>query len=412
MKLRNLMYATMIACAFASCSNDDVPTPDQGGANAEGTVLSVKFDAPLATKADGSIDEKIDNLYMYVFSNGVLEVIGKSESENSKIASAEVSLSDKSVLLVANAAPIVDFQPGTPYETVLKALSVNYDFETTEKDALSMNSKLYTGLTITPNKVNCLGFPQLESGNVYVGGITETEAKTVVKMYRNVAKVVLTSVKTKEAPTGQNWSAYKEPQLDIENVYILQAKKSTKLVPVDASEYGATECDNVFLSGQNFGNLDYDDDLYILSAADEYNGYNVPNSDELWATVTNTGVTTNLPFYVYENTNDDYKTLLVVAGQFSYLNQSGVRTSVPGTRYYPIAIGHTEAQFSDRAKELLALRSINDGMAGVYRNLQYNVTLTVVGPGYDRPTGGGDPTVLEAQVEVVAYGDVNQDVEM
>lgn len=44
MKLRNLMYATMIACAFASCSNDDVPTPDQGGANAEGTVLSVKFE--------------------------------------------------------------------------------------------------------------------------------------------------------------------------------------------------------------------------------------------------------------------------------------------------------------------------------------------------------------------------------
>lgn len=166
------------------------------------------------------------------------------------------------------------------------------------------------------------------------------------------------------------------------------------------------------MSGKDFGRLDYDDDLYILSAADEYNGYNVPNSDELWATVTNTGVTTNLPFYVYENTNDDYKTLLVVAGQFSYLNQSGVRTSVPGTRYYPIAIGHTEAQFSDRAKELLALRSINDGMAGVYRNLQYNVTLTVVGPGYDRPTGGGDPTVLEAQVEVVAYGDVNQDVEM
>ena len=24
MKLRNLMYATMIACAFASCSKDDV----------------------------------------------------------------------------------------------------------------------------------------------------------------------------------------------------------------------------------------------------------------------------------------------------------------------------------------------------------------------------------------------------
>ena len=60
---------------------------------------------------------------------------------------------------------------------------------------------------------------------------------------------------------------------------ILQAKKSTKLVPVDASEYGTTECDNVSCLVKNFGNLDYDDDLYILSAADEYNGYNVPNSD-------------------------------------------------------------------------------------------------------------------------------------
>ena len=34
MKLRNLMYATMIACAFASCSNDDVPTPDNGNPDA------------------------------------------------------------------------------------------------------------------------------------------------------------------------------------------------------------------------------------------------------------------------------------------------------------------------------------------------------------------------------------------
>ena len=33
MKLRNLMYATMIACAFASCSNDDVPTPDNGNSD-------------------------------------------------------------------------------------------------------------------------------------------------------------------------------------------------------------------------------------------------------------------------------------------------------------------------------------------------------------------------------------------
>ena len=44
MKLRNLMYATMIACAFASCSNDDVPTPDNGNPDVEGgTSLALKL---------------------------------------------------------------------------------------------------------------------------------------------------------------------------------------------------------------------------------------------------------------------------------------------------------------------------------------------------------------------------------
>ncbi|MCS2918275.1 hypothetical protein NXW71_09235 [Parabacteroides merdae] len=52
MKLRNLMYATMIACAFASCSNDDVPTPDNGNPDAQGgTSLTVKFDKAADTKA-------------------------------------------------------------------------------------------------------------------------------------------------------------------------------------------------------------------------------------------------------------------------------------------------------------------------------------------------------------------------
>lgn len=49
MKLRNLMYATMIACAFASCSNDDVIEngPDAKGDASLTIDLGVK-----STKAD------------------------------------------------------------------------------------------------------------------------------------------------------------------------------------------------------------------------------------------------------------------------------------------------------------------------------------------------------------------------
>lgn len=82
------------------------------------------------------------------------------------------------------------------------------------------------------------------------------------------------------------------------------------------------------------------------------------------------------------------------------------------TRYYPIAIGVSDATFSANAVALLKdIRGL-ESYKGVYRNLQYNVNLTIVGPGYKRPTGGGDPTTIESQVEVVAYGDVNQDVEI
>ena len=78
MKLRNLMYATMIACAFASCSNDDVvPAPDQGGVNNDGTTLSLQIEAPALTKAD---DAQINSLSMLVFDiNGQLEAIGKKK---------------------------------------------------------------------------------------------------------------------------------------------------------------------------------------------------------------------------------------------------------------------------------------------------------------------------------------------
>ena len=99
-----------------------------------------------------------------------------------------------------------------------------------------------------------------------------------------------------------------------------------------------------------------------------------------------------------------------MAGTFSYKNANDEYVEVPD-RYYTVAIGADNAVFSETAKSMLAKRSVDDPN-GVYRNLEYKVNLTVVGPGYKTPTGGGDPTTLEAQVEVVAYGEVTQDVEI
>lgn len=75
MKLRNLLFGTMIACAFASCSNDDDPilTPDPTPtANAD---LAISFETLNAkgTKAGDEIqtsdEKKINKLGIFVYDN-------------------------------------------------------------------------------------------------------------------------------------------------------------------------------------------------------------------------------------------------------------------------------------------------------------------------------------------------------
>ena len=83
MKLRNYLYATMVACAFASCSNDDDII--NGGDDLQGdATLSLKIALP-ETKAIGTgADNVMNPLTVYVF-NGVTDNL-----EISKIGRAHV----------------------------------------------------------------------------------------------------------------------------------------------------------------------------------------------------------------------------------------------------------------------------------------------------------------------------------
>lgn len=68
MKLRNFMYATMIACAFASCSKDEVPTPDQATGSFTISVAAKGKVTKAATKANQSNEElTINNLTVHVY---------------------------------------------------------------------------------------------------------------------------------------------------------------------------------------------------------------------------------------------------------------------------------------------------------------------------------------------------------
>ena len=426
MKLRNLMYATMIACAFASCSNDDVPTPDNGNPDAEGgTSLTVKFDKAADTKASGDIT----SLSMLVFNaDGKLEVVGTKattpavEEGSDAVAHAELTAGVKEVALIANyIVPTTGEQSliGKTKAEVFAALNKTFDSELEVEGTLTMNSKIYTGVVVAAEKKNVFGFATAPAGYVNVEGLTDTDLKSPVKLYRNVAKVVLNKISTKMAENS-NKPRYSDPQLVLKEIFILQGHKKTNLMGENWGQYATTNVDDEWYSA--YAHTDEwteKDDLYTL-----VENPIVPENTPSWIKTTITGTVTTLnayetanSFYVYENTDLDNRTLLVVKGDFSYkINDTDRKTE--SDRYYTIALGENfqvSAGESNVASELLTLRGVtgNDGKYnGLYRNLQYDLTLTVTGPGYQTPGGGGDPTTLDVQCVVVPFGQVNQDVEI
>ena len=426
MKLRNLMYATMIACAFASCSNDDVPTPDNGNPDAEGgTSLTVKFDKAADTKASGDIT----SLSMLVFNaDGKLEVVGTKattpavEEGSDAVAHAELTAGVKEVALIANyIVPTTGEQSliGKTKAEVVATLNKTFDSELEVEGTLTMNSKIYTGVVVAAEKNNVFGFATAPAGYVNVEGLTDTDLKSPVKLYRNVAKVVLNKISTKMAENS-NKPRYSDPQLVLKEIFILQGHKKTNLIGENWGQYATTNVDDEWCSA--YAHTDEwteKDDLYTL-----VENPTVPENTPSWIKTTITGTVTTLnayetanSFYVYENTDLDNRTLLVVKGDFSYKINDTDR-KIESDRYYTIALGENfqvSAGESNVASELLALRGVteNDGKYnGLYRNLQYDLTLTVTGPGYQTPGGGGDPTTLDVQCVVVPFGQVNQDVEI
>lgn len=423
MKLRNLMYATMIACAFASCSNDDVPTPDNGNPDAQGgTSLTVKFDKAADTKAAGDIT----SLSMLVFdADGKLEVVGTKattpavEEGSDAVAHAVLTAGVKEVALIANYTVSADLKGKTKTE-VFAVLNKTFDSELEADAALTMNSKIYTGVVVAAEKKNVFGFATAPSGYVNVEGLTGTDLTSPVKLYRNVAKVVLNKISARVA-TNQDKPKYSDPQLELKEIFILQGHKKTNLMGENWGQYATTNVDDEWYSA--YAHTDEwteKDDLYTL-----VENPTVPEDTPSWVKTTITGIVTTLnayetanSFYVYENTDLDNRTLLVVKGDFSYkISDTGRKTE--SDRYYTIALGKDfDVATSDGnvASELLTLRGVTAGdngkYNGLYRNLQYNLTLTVTGPGYQTPGGGGDPTTLDVQCVVVPFGQVNQDVEI
>lgn len=427
MKLRNLLYATMIACAFASCSNDDDPIDNGGGnetPNAE-AALEVKVATPALTKA-GETDKTISSLAVLVFDvkTGLLESKGVNEAGKTgdiatSVVAEKITAGAKQVLVLANVANKVSgYTVATKYTDVLADFK---DFDEEVDGTLSMNSGVYN-VDIQAGVTNYLGYTETEANN-YNGHYLSQAAGKTVKLYRNVAKIVLSKVQVTADETK-----YKNAELDIENVFILHANKTTKLVGADGASWGTTMPASLnYLNGAE--NNMYTN-TWVAYMKDKEKVQNYLTSTDLYdykdifsSGLAKTGLTvegTKTPwepteknaFYAYENTSKDIYTLLVVKGKFKYGD-----VQAPESRYYSVAIGKDGIPGIGEDGTYSAPSGFDgsrSSLSGTVRNLQYNVELKVAGPGYTTPFGpkAEDDTYLDVKVEVVGFGTINQSTEI
>lgn len=445
MKLRNLLFGTMIACAFVACSNDDDPTPDNGNGGNEpvGTSLEVFTKSPVASKADPSNADAINSLTLVVFdASDKIEAIEKSTQGEGGVNSREVALTpgEKSVMMIANYSLPSSIAVGDEYAELAALTNTRVSEDATA--GFSMSSKLYTGVTIETNKRTFLGYSAFPTGFSTANAILEAEDNTGVKLYRNVAKVVLSSVTiTNERGDFKNMS---NPNLEIKEVFILNAKATTNLVASAADKakhWAATQSATTTLLGGVAKDQSWTDNSKFMlgswSVADIFKSTTTSEIGYYGLGVSKTTTAyEEIPFYVYENGSStaataEAKTLLVVKADVTYDGPEGRQRA--NDRYYTLAIGRTGFDADETTGFTVAAASAADfpfasrvadpsttGINGasankafdVLRNLQYKIALTVKGLGYDQP-GGGDPEqYLDVKVQVVGFGDVDQSVEI
>lgn len=441
MKLRNLLYATMIACAFASCSKDEATDPDNGGnGNTNGkTMLQVNPNV-IETKATAA-----GNTFRVYVINASGNIVADGPAKEAFELTSSDAEGNVEILVLKNMPESM----GTPTSKsdLLKSISFTKNEEYDDLNN-SQNTAIYK-VSVVRGQLNKLGYENIPTLGVnYLDATGEP-----IPAFRNTAHIHLNTIRIENNVITGGSVKYTNPSLKIEEIFVLNARKSSFMAVDDTKRWAKTENkDNKYLIGVT--NKEFQD--WITDAKDKsYIKYSEGNTYETyvssdWETnlnpmfgyrrkqyivngstgedvVINTKSESNShynpefagSFYVYENTDQTNPTLLVVKGEFSFDVAAGtkeepnkVRREVMSNRYYTVLVGQNftagELFTSDLMKKF-GITSVNE-IEGVRRNIRYNTVLTVKGPGSKNPLypGEDEDTKIDVNVELVDYGTVDQ----
>lgn len=442
MKLRNLLFGTMIACAFVACSNDDDPI-DNGGGNENPTgktLLQVKPNA-ITTKATAAGKD----FWVYVIdANG--NIVGEGKA-NEQFELTDPRAEGNVEIIVLKNMPA---SMGTPANKADLFKEITFSNAEESDVTNSQNTAVYK-VTIMRGAINKLGYDNVPTLGVnYLDNSGEA-----IPAFRNVAMINLQTILIDNNIIQGGEVKYTNPRLVIKEAFILNARNASYMASQTVlTRWAGTENANgVYCNGITYA--DYSEwveeaeaenqKMYITKITEAnyktliadnwstsnicFNGYrrglyNLISGKLVNPTIDMTDVPTSnhwnpeysATFWTYENTNTANPTLLVVKGDFSYdqaagtvENPNAVERVTMENRYYTIKVGENLSAGSGLNLLDFGINSVNE-IVGIRRNIAYQVELTVKGPGSKNPLfpGEDEKTYMNASVKLVGYGNVEQ----
>lgn len=449
MKLRNLLFGTMIACAFVACSNDDDPV-DNGGNNSNlngKTLLQVSPDV-FKTKATS-----LDFTVCVIDQSGSVVATGKDNTPIELPSTAEGSVE---IVALKNTLSI---EAGKTTRADLTSLISFNSKEESFNSEESMNTA-YFKVSIERGKFNTLGFTETAAKTAAAGlNLSEDKVKILsaahtdpIPAYRNVARIYVNTISLSN--TDEFNKKYPNAKFTPKRMFLLNGKEKAHASVLSYDRWAKTEDTEgtSYLGG--FSANDYKtyyeeaikqdpkkEVIYVKEEPKVYKEYITSgweNEDRLhegYARDLKIGATNayvTLPnentankarnfnpegvntFYTYENSNNNTPVLLVVQGDFTYEDAASKEEIKAENRFYTIVVGKTKTAGVGLSYADFGFDSSEDFLASfdlVRRNIQYVIYLTVSGPGAVNPfiPGSAEDTYLDATVKLVNYGTVRQD---
>lgn len=409
MKLQNLLYATMVACAFSACSNDDDPNIPDPAVKMDATFTTAfipvgNSGSPLksTTKAPDDAYGTVNKIGLAVFDNGAMgnamapgTLLSYVEKANDVDTTACVAAKSGAVKVLVIANPTANmFDKINTLDGFLDKISK----EEIDTNNLLMSSKVYD-LKLNVGRNVMVG---TLSGSVFASNTTADQVikEENIKVYRNVARVEVPSITVNPR---EGFGKGKGATFTLSKVFVANVRPSVRV----AGKNGVT---GLFSAETAWSSVVNSEATLVKGGATESDAkYSkaIPTTIEYTASDIATGKKETIEgaqLFVYDNASnaviaspEENATLLVLKGTYSYITDAGT-TSTSDQAYWTVAINNS-TPVGGGDKDFPA-------HCGVLRNVKYVMNVTITGPGSGTIDPNSNAASLTSKIEVVSWGEV------